>query len=107
MIDVTQCKLEDFFGSSIFKETTCFFSYPKDLGIKECDFKIEEGEFISCCIEITFSAYDAPDDFRVNMGAVVSEDNGKSLSDVDWHDMLPYINYSPTDIVKLLNSIKI
>lgn len=107
MIDTSKCEFEEYFFDEINNEGYYYFTYPKDLGLKERNFNIEFGEFVSCCLVVIVGDSEDPEDISVTIAATVSEDDGDSLSDVDWHDLFRYIDYKPNDIVQMLNNLNI
>lgn len=106
MIDFTQCFYEDFHFDPVNNEGIYYFTYPKSLGTNIRNFNIEYGEFFACCICVILPDSDDPYDWSVAIAATVSEDDGDSITDVDWNDLIPDVDYNPTDLNKMLENLK-
>ena len=97
MIDVSKCTFEEKYSDKEYG-TVYYFIYPKD-GMDETEFYSEEdyGNVVFTCISLTVSDNG---DYYMQMSPTVDEDD--YLSDVDWRDLFPGINYDCGIVAELM-----
>lgn len=96
MIDYSKCEFEDHFRDEELSTDVYYFIYPEKYELDRFDLEPDDN-VVSMCIAL--SVYDF-DNVTLQISPTVAEED--ELSDVDWRDLCPGIDYDERIDVEML-----
>lgn len=97
MLNPKLCSLEDIYEYEEGGCTVYYFTYPKDMNLREFDSEEEYGNVVAMCISVT-----EYDNGCCEVQASPTVADGEMLSDVDWRDLEEGIHYTENALDELL-----